>query len=153
MEGLQFISRNCYSMNAYSVLEALNPKLEGRYSMWGSLLVPESPVWWPHLLLEVPPGKRWSLNFFFFFFVLGPYLQHMGVLRLGVESGLQLLAYTTATAMQDLSHICDLQCSLLQCWILNPLRETRDWTLILTETSQVLFVCVTSHMEVPRLGV
>ena len=33
---------------------------------------------------------------------------HMEVPRLRVESELQLLAYTTATAMPDLSHICDL---------------------------------------------
>ena len=33
----------------------------------------------------------------------------MEIPRLGVESDLQLLTYTTATAMQDLSHVCDLQ--------------------------------------------
>ena len=38
---------------------------------------------------------------FFFFLFLGPLLQHMEVPRLGVESEVQLLAYTTATAMQD----------------------------------------------------
>ena len=32
----------------------------------------------------------------------------MGVPKLGVESELQLLAYTTATATLDLSCICDL---------------------------------------------
>ena len=46
-------------------------------------------------------------NFFFFFF-LGPHLPHMEIPRLGVESKLQLLAYNTATATQDLSHFCDL---------------------------------------------
>ena len=39
---------------------------------------------------------------------LGPHLQHRQVPRLGVESELQLPAYTTATAMPDLSCICDL---------------------------------------------
>ena len=34
-------------------------------------------------------------------------LQHVEVPRLGVELELQLLAYTTATAMQDPSHIRD----------------------------------------------
>ena len=53
-------------------------------------------------------------------------LQHMEVPKLGVKLELQLLAYTTATVMQDLSHICDLHCSLWQCWILNPVSETRD---------------------------
>ena len=33
--------------------------------------------------------------------LLGLYLRHMEVPRLGVESELQLLAYTTATSMQD----------------------------------------------------
>ena len=46
--------------------------------------------------------------FFFFFFFLGMYLQHMEIPRLGVESELLLQAYTTATAMQDLSHVFDL---------------------------------------------
>ena len=34
---------------------------------------------------------------------------HMEVPGLGVELELQLLAYTTATAMLDLSCLCDLQ--------------------------------------------
>ena len=45
----------------------------------------------------------------------------MEVPRLRVESELQLLAYPTATATQDLSHICDLHHSLQQCQILNLL--------------------------------
>ena len=39
---------------------------------------------------------------------------------------MELLAYTTATAMPDQSCICDLHCSLWQHWILNPLSEARD---------------------------
>ena len=39
---------------------------------------------------------------------LGPHPQHMEVPRLGVESELQLLAYTTATATQDPSLLFDL---------------------------------------------
>ena len=53
---------------------------------------------------------------------------------LGVESELQLQAYTTATAALDPSHICDLCCRLQQCWILNPLSEARGQTCILTDT-------------------
>ena len=41
-------------------------------------------------------------------------------------------AYTTATAKPDLSHTCDLYHRLWQHWILNPLSEARDQTLILT---------------------
>ena len=55
----------------------------------------------------------------------------------GVELELQLLAYPTATAMPDPSHICDLRCSLWQCHILNPLSEARDQTCIYVDTSQV----------------
>ena len=36
---------------------------------------------------------------------LGPHLRHMEVPRLGIKSELRLPAYTTAAAMQDLSHI------------------------------------------------
>ena len=39
---------------------------------------------------------------------------------------LQLLAYTTATARQDPSHVCDLYYSLQQHQILNPLNEAKD---------------------------
>ena len=43
-----------------------------------------------------------------------------------IESGLQLLAYTIATAMPDLSHVFDLYHSTQQRRILNPLSEARD---------------------------
>ena len=39
--------------------------------------------------------------FFFFFYFLWPHLQLMEVPKLGVESKLQLLAYTTATATRE----------------------------------------------------
>ena len=56
----------------------------------------------------------------------------MEVPRLGVESELLLPTYATATP--DLSHICNLLHSLRQCWILNPLSETRDQTCTFTDT-------------------
>ena len=56
--------------------------------------------------------------FFFFPAILGPYLRHMEVPKLGVESELQLPAYTTATATRNLSRICDLRHSSWQCRIL-----------------------------------
>ena len=45
----------------------------------------------------------------------------MEVPRLGVDTELYLLAYTTVTAMQDPSRVCDLYHSSRPCWILNPL--------------------------------
>ena len=78
-----------------------------------------------------------SIACFCLFSFLGPHLQHMEILRFGVELELQLLAYTTATALQDLSGICNLDHSLPQCQILNPLSEARDQTHILMGTRWV----------------
>ena len=59
----------------------------------------------------------------------------MEVPRLGVQLELQLLVYTTATAMQVPSRICDLHHSSGQHWILNPLGEARDQTHVLMDPS------------------
>ena len=75
----------------------------------------------------------------FFFFFLGLHQRHVEVLRLGVQSEPQLLAYATATAMPDLSHVCDLHHSSWQCWISYPLSEARDQTCILMDASQICF--------------
>ena len=78
----------------------------------------------------MPSGDIKDVCFgFFVFCFLGPHMphvQHVEVPRLGVESELQLLAYVTATAMQDLSRVCNLYHSSRQCRILNPLNDTRD---------------------------
>ena len=58
--------------------------------------------------------------------------------RRGVKSELQLPAYSTATAMPDLSCICSLCHSLQQCLILNPLSEARGQTCVLMDTTRVL---------------
>ena len=83
--------------------------------------------------------KEPDFFFFFFFFLvfLGPHLRHMVVPRLGVESELQPPAYTTATAMQDPSCVCDLHHSSRPRWILNPRSEARDPTNVLTGTTWV----------------
>ena len=62
----------------------------------------------------------------------------MEVLGLGVKAEPQPLAYATATAMPDLSHICDLHHSSRPYRILNPLSKTKDQTHILADTSWVL---------------
>ena len=58
----------------------------------------------------------------------------MEVPRLGVESELQLLAYTTATATRDLSCVCDHSSGQRQ--ILNPQSEARDPACVLMDTGQ-----------------
>ena len=65
--------------------------------------------------------------------------RRMEVPRLGVESEPELLTYTPATATPDPSHICDLHHSSQQRWILNPLSEARDRTLVLMDTSWVRY--------------
>ena len=77
------------------------------------------------------------LILYFMFCFLGPHLRHMDVPRLGVESELQLLAYTTATATLDLSCVFDLYHSSQHLPILNPLSKARDGTPIPVNTSQV----------------
>ena len=69
-------------------------------------------------------------NFYFFVFCLflGLHPWYVGVPRRGGQSELQPLAYATATAMPDLSHIWDLHHSSRQLQILNPLSKARDWT-------------------------
>ena len=98
------------------------------------------------------------LNFFSYFFLLCfvslslffspsvclsvflvPYPTHMEVLRLGVESKLQLPACTTATAMWDPSCVCNLHHSSQQRWIFNPLSQARDPTFLLMDTSQACY--------------
>ena len=67
----------------------------------------------------------------------------MEVPRLGLESELQLPVYTTATATQDLSHVCNLPHSSQQHWIPDPPIKTRDRTHILMVASQIYFCCAT----------
>ena len=57
--------------------------------------------------------------------------------RLGVESELQLPAYTRATATQDLSHVCNLHHNSRQRQIFNPLSKARDRTQVLMDTSRI----------------
>ena len=59
-------------------------------------------------------------------------------IRLGVESELQLLACTTATATPAVNHIFDLCHSLQQHQILNPHSKAKDGNHILMDTSQIL---------------
>ena len=77
-----------------------------------------------------------SIFFFFFVFSRAAPTAYGGS-RLGGELELQLLAYTTVTAMLALSCTFDLHQNSWQCQILNPLNEARDQTHILMDPSQV----------------
>ena len=66
------------------------------------------------------------------------HLQHMEVSGLRVELELQLLAYASAIATQDLSLICDLRHNLWQHQILNPLSKARDGICILRDNLMFL---------------
>ena len=69
----------------------------------------------------------------YLFFFLGSH--HIEVPRLGVEAG--LLACSPASAMQNLSLVCDLYHRSRQHQILNSLSEARDRTCILMDASQI----------------
>jgi len=72
---------------------------------------------------------------FILFYFFRATVWHTEVPRLGVESELQLPAYTMATVTWDPSHICDLHHSSQQRQILNPLSKARNRTHILIDTS------------------
>ena len=89
--------------------------------------------------LEFAEWFLFFLFFFFFFCFLGPHPRHMEVPRIGVESQLQLLACTTATATWDPSRVCHLYHSSRQHQILNSLIEARDRTCVLMDISSVCY--------------
>ena len=93
-----------------------------------------------HLLPQHTQRTKLSQHnsFFFLFFFLCQHRRHIEVPRLWVKSELQPPAYITATATLDPSCICELHHSSWQCQILNPLKEARDPTRILMDTSWVL---------------
>ena len=76
------------------------------------------------LSLKMLSEKRKVLGFLFVF--LQQYPRRMEVPRLGVVLELQPPAYTTATAVRDPSHACDLHQNSRQHQIHNPLSEGGD---------------------------
>ena len=74
---------------------------------------------------------------FFFFVFFGDISTAYGSSQAELE--LHLPAYATATAMQDVGHLCDLHHSSQQHWILNTLSKGRDQTQVLMDNSQVCY--------------
>ena len=113
---------------------------------WGIFSILNDSVYWVK-------GLVFLFLFFIFYFIylfiylfmycfLGPHPQHVEVPRLGVQLELQLLAYATATAMEDLSHVCDLyHSSQAPPWAFNPLSETGDRTGNLMVPNQICLCC------------
>ena len=79
-----------------------------------------------HSMLSKKKARHTGVHQVGCFVFLGPNPQHMEVARQGVKSELWLLAYTTATEMQDPNHVCDLHHSSRQHRILNALSEAGD---------------------------
>ena len=97
-----------------------------------------------------PPSFLWTSEhqplcffqiLFYFLLFLGPHPWHMEAPRLGVESELQLPAYTRATATPDPRSVCDRHHSSWQHQILYPLSEARDQTCNLMVPSRICFHC------------
>ena len=63
-----------------------------------------------------------------------------------IQLKLKLLAYTTATATRDPSHICDLHHSSQQRRILNPLSKARDQNCVLMDANQIHFHWATTEL-------
>ena len=104
-----FVRTNCY-----------NECVRGWRVITLEICILQRRMWVPCWVRRIIRFSKEFENFFFSFFS-GWHLQHMEVPRLGVESKLQLLAYTTAIATQDLSHVCNLHHNSQQRQILNPL--------------------------------
>ena len=90
-----------------------------------------------------------SFLFYFICCCLGLPPLYMKVPRLGAESELQLLAYTTA--MQYPNHICSLHHSSWPCWILNPLSGPGTKPEPMSSWVLAVFISVAPQQELLHL--
>ena len=92
-------------------------------------------------------------DYLFIYLFSEPHLQHMEIPSLGVKLEQQMPAYTTATALPNLSLVCILHYSSQQCWILNSLspgmEPASSWILVIFSTAEpqqeisiYLFICL-----------
>ena len=103
----------------WEALAFQNNWIESTKSSYMPLLPPSNSPYYAYLALVWGVCYNWwtNMNILFFFFVQLN-LRYMEVPRLGVELELQLLAYTTATAMRGPNRIWDLRHNSQQCQIL-----------------------------------
>ena len=95
-------------------------------------------------MLDSPgEGLFCFFGFVLFFCFLGLHPWHMEVPWQAVKLELQLVAYATAIATPDPSHVCDLHHSSQRHQILNTLSEARDQTQNLMVPSQIHFCWAT----------
>ena len=114
----------------YMMVQFLNIYLYKTFSVWYYYL--------SCLLLRIPSHLNWFQHNFLFYLFRATHVAY-GCSQARIQLELHLPAYTTATAMQDPSHICDLPHSSWQLQILNPLSKARDWTCIFMDTSQIRY--------------
>ena len=92
---------------------------------------------WNQCQVMKEKGKCALLQVLNHIFLGGAHLQHIEVSRLGIEWGLQLLAYVTNTATPDPNRICNLHHGSWQRQILNPLSKAGFWTHVFMDTTWV----------------
>ena len=102
-----------------------------------SLIVECNVLWLSQIGWFFSPNTLHPYWFFFFFCLFRATPMAYGDSQARVESELQLLAYSTATATSNPSRICDLHHSSQQHQVCNPLSKARDWTHILIDPSWV----------------
>ena len=104
-----------------------------------------SLLWFPFSFVLVAPSSKCSVvQYHFlilmftmyvpptpppFFYFLGPHPPYMEVPRLGVESALQLPAYTTAIATSDRSHVATHTTAHSTHWVRPGIKAATSWLL------------------------
>ena len=93
------------------------------------------------LVREILRLKPLSSFFFFFFFFFRATPVAFGSSHARGPIGAAAASYTTATAKQDLSHICELHHN---SQIFNTMSKAMDWTWVLMDTSRFCYCHTTA---------
>ena len=106
----------------------------GYYDLKSSGKILDIPFFTPNIKL----ANSLLPQIYFYLFTIVLLFMAMPVAH-GSSQARSQLAYSTATAMDVPSCICDLHQSSQQCQILNPLSEARDKPHVLMDTSWVCY--------------